>query len=105
MIFATLIESSSGPKKWKVVLRDGRGSKLKTIRFGARGYSDYTLHRDSVRKASYISRHKSRENWTFSKGVFTAGFWARWVLWNKPSVGLSIQDMERKFRKLKISKR
>lgn len=33
----------------------------KTINFGAKGYEDYTTHKDNKRKESYIQRHKPKE--------------------------------------------
>lgn len=74
----------------------------KTIHFGAEGYSDYTKHKDKERKQRYIARHKSRENWT-KTGIKTAGFWSRWILWNKPTLLGSIQDTSKKF-KIKIKR-
>jgi hypothetical protein len=55
----------------------------KTIHFGQKGASDYTIHKDPKRKEAYLNRHRKRENWTKS-GANTAGFWARWILWNEP---------------------
>ena len=52
---------------------DGR-----TIHFGAKGYEDYTTHKDPERKARYLARH-SGEDWS-EAGVNTAGFWAGWLL-------------------------
>ena len=49
-----------------------------TVHFGATGYQDFTSHGDEDRKAAYLLRHESRENWTL-KGVDSAGFWARWL--------------------------
>lgn len=77
-------------KKWSVIV-DG-----KITHFGAKGYSDFTIHKDAERKDRYISRHKSRENWKKS-GIHTAGFWSRWLLWNKPSLSASIKDIENRF--------
>jgi hypothetical protein len=82
---------------------DSKGKKLKVIHkgktivhFGADGYSDYTRHKDDRRKASYLRRHETNENWGKS-GIDTAGFWARWILWNKPSLSASIKDTARRF--------
>jgi hypothetical protein len=86
-----LTPSKSSSKKWSVNI-DGS----KTIQFGANGYDDYTIHKDSERKERYVERHKHRENWTKS-GLYTAGFWSRWLLWNKPSLRASIKDTEQKF--------
>ena len=89
--------SDNPEKKYKVVIeRDGRE---KTIHFGASGYKDYTsfspLEREQ-RKRNYISRHQSKEDWTMS-GIDTAGFWAKHILWNKPSVSASLADTRRRF--------
>ena len=72
-----------------------------TVHFGATGYRDFTQHGDEERKASYLARHKTREDWTL-KGVESAGFWARWVLWNKPSLAQSIADINRRFKSLNV---
>lgn len=68
----------------------------KTIHFGARGMSDYTLHKDAERRKRYVARHKARENWSKS-GMKSAGFWSLWILWNKPSLSASIADTQRRF--------
>jgi hypothetical protein len=89
--------SDNPEKKYKVVIeRDGRE---KTIHFGASGYKDYTLFsalEREQRKKNYISRHQSKEDWTMS-GIDTAGFWAKHILWNKPSVSASLADTRRRF--------
>ncbi len=68
----------------------------KFIHFGSKGYSDMTIHRSEDRKNRYILRHKDQEDWNKS-GLMTAGFWSRWVLWNKPSLESSIKDTEKRF--------
>jgi hypothetical protein len=83
--------SSRSEKKWMITIPSG-----KTVHFGAKGYEDYTTHRDPIRKDRYIARHRSRENWT-KHGIDTAGFWARWLLWNKPSLQASINDTMKRF--------
>jgi len=66
----------------------------KTIHFGARGYSDYTMHKDVERKNRYIARHKPRENFN---DLNSASAWASGILWNKKTIELSIRDMEKRF--------
>ena len=78
-------------KKFKVILPDG-----KSVKFGARGYSDYTIHKNKERMGRYLSRHKAREDWT-RKGIDTAGFWSRWILWSKPSLRGAVKHTENKF--------
>jgi len=89
-----LSKSTRKDKKYMVEIDN------KKIHFGATGYSDFTLHKDPKRKKLYIMRHKKRENWEIS-GIKTPGFWARWILWNLPSLEESIDNVERKF-KIKI---
>ena len=85
-----LSNSNRDGKKYKAVV-DG-----KTIHFGAEGYDDYTTSKDVEKRKNYLLRHKVRENWTKS-GIKTAGFWSRWLLWNEPTLGASIKDIERRF--------
>lgn len=68
----------------------------KTVHFGAKGMSDYTIHKDLERKQRYIDRHRANEDWTKS-GIDTAGFWSRWLLWGEPTLRESIRKIEDKF--------
>lgn len=87
-----LFRSPRADKKYAVVAPDS------TIRidFGAKGYSDYTKHKDPERKQQYLYRH-AREDHS-PGGIYTAGFWARWLLWNKSTITESIKDIEKNFR-------
>jgi len=69
----------------------------KTVSFGAAGMSDYTLHKDPERKQRYIDRHKKNEDWTLS-GIKTPGFYAKHVLWNKPTLKGSVDDLNKKYK-------
>ena len=92
----TLKPSTLKTKKWTVITPDN-----KRINFGQKGAEDYTIHRDSKRRDSYISRHRSREDWT-STGINTAGFWSKWLLWSEPDLKSAIKGIENKF-KIKLS--
>jgi hypothetical protein len=94
-----LRKSDRSGKKWMVTDTE----RNKTVHFGGEGYSDYTIHKDPDRKQSYISRHKKNEKWG-KRGVHTAGFWSRWLLWNLPSLTKSIKDTEERFN-IKIVKK
>lgn len=65
-----------------------------TIHFGDSNYQDYTQHGDSTRKKAYLNRHYKNERWNDSS---TAGFWSRWLLWNKKTIKSSIKDLENRF--------
>jgi len=84
-----IVKSPKADKKLMAVFSDG-----KNVHFGARGYSDFTIHKDTARRQRYESRHRSRENW---KDFRSPGALSKWVLWNKPSLQASIADYKRKF--------
>ena len=72
-------------------------SKFKTVHFGEKGYGDYTTHKDDARKKSYLARHGATEDWGKS-GMLTAGFLAKNVLWNKPTLTASIEDINKRYK-------
>lgn len=86
-------KSTRSGKKLMGIFYDG-DKKVKTIHFGAVGYSDYTIHRDEGRRQRYIDRHRSSEDW---KNPMTAGTLALYILWNKPTISASITDYKRIF--------
>ena len=111
----TTIEVRRAPtktkKKWEALLPGG-----KIVRFGARGYSDFTLHGDPRRMVRYVQRHggggtsaqdgdkitrvmlsrarSSSENWG-ATGVDTPGFWSRWLLWSYPDIRNAARHTEK----------
>lgn len=76
-----LRNSPKSEKKYRVTFEDG-----KSVDFGGKGYSDFTIHKDPERMRRYLARH-SRMGETWNKaGIRTAGFWSRWLLWSRPSM-------------------
>lgn len=90
-----IYKSDRAGKKYKIVLKYDDG-KTKTIHIGQASADDFTTHGDEARKKRYLDRHRKRENWTKS-GITTAGFWSRWLTWNKPTLSASINDIEKRF--------
>lgn len=88
-----LIPSPNPKKKWRVLIEhDG---KEKTVDFGAKGMSDYTIHKDPKRRELYIKRHSGMgEDWT---DPLTSGFWSRWALWEKPTIQESLKFIKKRF--------
>lgn len=84
-------KSDKPNKKFYIITNDN-----KKVYFGAAGMSDFTIHKDPVRKLKYVVRHQTRENWT-KTGIDTPGFWSRWYLWNKPTLQASYDDIKKKF--------
>ena len=92
----TLEKSSNPKKKYMITIISKKTNRERTIHFGANGMSDYTIHKDEARKQRYINRHKSmNEDWNDPE---TAGFYARWVLWNKPTLKDSWNDTKAKLK-------
>jgi len=113
-----LIKSPKQEKKYRVISPNN-----KTIDFGAKGYSDYTIHKNPLRMRSYVGRHggkiprylksednkikvhskmmnvliSTKENWTKS-GIMTAGFWSRWLLWSDPNLEKAKKIIMKKFK-------
>lgn len=88
-----LRKSPKKDKKWRVTFENGD-----RVDFGGKGYSDFTKHKDTQRMLRYLQRHgRMGENWSI-KGVKTAGFWSRWLLWSKPELKDAKKLMYEKFK-------
>ena len=94
MIEILIQPSKKADKKFDAII-DGK----KTVSFGAKGYSDFTMHGSEARKNAYLQRHKARENWN---DPTTAGALSKFVLWNKPSIAASVKDMDKQFKNYRI---
>ena len=95
MLFAYLKKlPCEDKKKFEIYVHDPHFRKTKTIKFGANGYEDFTIHKDINRKKRYITRHIKNEDFD---DPYTAGFWATNLLWNKPTIKQSIDDIESKY--------
>jgi len=74
-----LKQSTRAGKKWMVKYND------KWIHFGAKGYSDYTQHKDEKRRAHYRARHstiKLKDGRLAYKVKSQPAFWSMALLWN-----------------------
>jgi len=105
IVKVSIKKSTKADKKLMAIFTIKNDSKMidnskittKIVHFGAKGYSDYTIHKDPERKQRYINRHKANEKWTGSiKSLMTAGALSRWILWNKPTLKASIEDYKKK---------
>tara|TARA_R110002012_G_scaffold23345_2_gene79278 strand:+ start:4078 stop:4377 length:300 start_codon:yes stop_codon:yes gene_type:complete len=79
-------------KKMVAIFYDKEGKKVKTTRFGADGYSDFTKNKDPERKKRYLKRHAKEKG-----GVMTASTLAKDILWNKPTLKASISNYKQKY--------
>ena len=91
-----LYESSNPAKKYMLQFVNPKTGRHKTVHFGASDYDDYTsfpkAERDE-RKARYIKRHE-KEDWSDPHRASTL---SRYILWNLPTIGASIRDMNKRF--------
>ena len=83
----------ASPKKLTAIFRTNNGHTRK-IHFGAKGYSDFTKHKNTARRQRYINRHKARENFN---NPMTPGALSRWILWNKPTIDASVKNFKHRF--------
>lgn len=84
-----LRRATNGIHKFMAIFPDG-----KVVRFGRKGYSDFTIHKDRERMKRYLTRHRKRENWTRA-GARTAGFWSRRILWSEPSLQAALRKTQK----------
>jgi hypothetical protein len=69
------------------------------IDFGDINYNDYIIYNlhygknvADIRRENYLARHAAREDWT---DPYSAGFWSRFLLWEKRSLKSAIRNIER----------
>ena len=70
------------------------------IHFGATGYDDFTKIKDAEQRKRYIDRHKKEDH--AISNLKSAGFMARHILWNKPSVQQSVNDLNKKYTNIRF---
>ena len=67
----------------------------KEIRFGAKGYNDFTLSATDADRLNYIARHKTAENFN---DPLTAGSLSRWILWETKNITENIKLFKAHFK-------
>ena len=93
MKLVKIVKSSKADKKLDAHFITDK-NRTKIVSFGSAGMDDFTKTKDVEQKARYLQRHSANENWN---SPLTAGFWAKNILWNKPTVGASLADTKRRF--------
>ncbi len=87
--------------KFFIITADGH-----KVNFGSAKNKDYTIYyRDygkeiaDKKKKAYIARHsKLNEKWG-RDGINTAGYYARWLLWEEPTIEASYKKIREKLLK------
>jgi hypothetical protein len=94
--FIKLQKVNDGKHKYQATFLDLKTNRQKTIKFGAYGYEDYTIHKDEKRKENYIKRHsKDNLNDPIGKGTLSM-----FILWNKTNIEDSLKDYLNRFKKV-----
>jgi len=86
--------TAPNPKKYRAVFKreDGRTS---ATAFGARGYEDYTMHKDKERRARYRIRHAKDLR---TNDPTRAGFLSYYLLWgDSTSLATNLREYRRRF--------
>ena len=84
-----IIKKSSNPGKKFTAIIDNK----KSIHFGQKNASDYTIHKDDDRKNRYLQRHKHDH---FNNPLYPS-FYSTNLLWNKKTLFDSIRDTNKKY--------
>ena len=85
-IYVKLIKSPRKSKKFRMefyIKKEETFEKILHQDFGAKGYEDFTIHKDKDRKRRYVSRHSKLKNW--DKFYEPAGL-SRYLLWSEPTI-------------------
>ena len=82
-------------KKYKAVFFDDNGKKIKTSQFGAKGFEDYTMHKDKTRREKYRSRHKGMLKKT---SYMSPAHLSYYLLWGESeALNTNIKNYKKKF--------
>ncbi len=74
---------SDRPGKKKMVLAK-KGDKVKLLHFGAKGMSDFRIHKDEKRRANYLARSggiKNKNGELTRNDKLSPNYWSRKILW------------------------
>lgn len=77
------MRAPAGDSHKKMVLVK-RGDKIKLVKFGLRGMEDFTQHKDSKRRKSYLARSagiRNKSGKLTKDDPFSANYWSRRHLW------------------------
>lgn len=88
------VKKSTRPDK-KLAAKFTKGERMRTVHFGAKGMSDYTLHHDKQRRERYRERHKNDR----LEDPLSPGALSWYLLWgDSTSLEKNIDYFKRKFR-------
>lgn len=100
-MYVAIYKSSVKGKKYTAVFYDDDFEEVKRTSFGAKGMSDFTIHKDEERKERYLKRHRKNEDWN---DYTSAGSLSRYILWNLTTLKDSFDDYLKRFDLEKLPK-
>ena len=74
-----LYPSTIQSKKYDIWINNHYTNRIKKISFGAKNYSDYSIHHDRIRRQNYRTRHQHDK----INDPTSSGFWSWHLLWGK----------------------
>ena len=87
-----ITKDTSGGKKMKAVFYEGT-KRIKTVRFGAQGYTDFTRGATDEQQKAYKARHAGDN----LNDKFSPGSLSMYVLWSSKSLAGGIANYKRRF--------
>lgn len=89
VVFTKLQPSTRKNKKMMMLYYKSKkdDKPYKVVHFGAKGYEDFTLHKDEKKKQNYYKRHNKEMNCPKSANTL-----AKMILWNKKTIDKSYKD-------------
>jgi len=90
----SLKPSPRADKKYVAVFHDSKEDKQKTVHFGAKGYEDYTMHKDAERAKRYRARHEKDLLTEAAKTGMSPGALSYYVLWTSPSFEQGVRNFK-----------
>jgi len=91
MKLLSITKATDGKHKYTALFTDPK----KTTHFGASGYDDFIKTKDVKKRAAYLARHRTTENWN---DPTSAGALSRYLLWGQSSsLKQNIIEFKKKF--------
>ena len=89
-----LYKSTIPTKKFDIWIENPKTGNIKKVSFGARGYEDYSIHKDKERRERYRMRHRNDK----IKDPTSPGFFSWHILWgNSTSINKNLKEVLNKY--------
>jgi len=91
----SVTKSNKKDKKYDAKFENKKTKRIKTVSFGAKNMSDYTIHKDKERRERYRKRHQKDLK---TNDPTRAGYLSMFLLWgNSTSLRENIKNYKKKF--------